>query len=145
MNVLGVFLLCYLVTYRFLKWISLDGNLSECKGNVLHENNNQSTITTITYGAQELIALKNKQSRISPSTCLLLRKYKILQRRKRRQRGKQGGKKKILEKQNIVCHQNLATFREEYGDHIPINRFTAITLNCRSTLSKEILIIQYMR
>ena len=55
MNVLGVFLLCYLVTYRFLKWINLDGNLSEWNGNNLHENNNQPTITTIKYGA--LIAL----------------------------------------------------------------------------------------
>ena len=50
MNVLGVFLLCYLVTYRFLKWINLDGNLSEWNGNNLHENNNQPTITTIKYG-----------------------------------------------------------------------------------------------
>ena len=88
MNVLGVFLLCYLVTCRFLKCINLDGNLSEWNGNNLHENNNQSTITTIKYGA--LIALKNKQSRISPSTCLLLRKYKILQKQKIRQRWKRG-------------------------------------------------------
>ena len=45
---------------------------------------------------------------------------------------------------NGVCHPNVATFREEYVDHVPINMFTAITLNS-ITLSKEILISQYMR
>ena len=152
MNIMCIFLCVYFVTTSVLRWIKSEGKFD----NFLHFNSqytvvhrNQST-ATFTYSVQQLTSIGElvKQHRnvnkIDPSVCHRINKLKI-GRRKKRQRGKRGGQRKIISRP-VGTNPNHLVSLKKYKNYKQINeKVSCITLNCRSTNKKDTIIGQYLR
>lgn len=97
----------------------------------------------LTYGRAELLNLKDYQY-LHPSTCFQLRQCGVI-RRKKRQRGKRGGKKKIIDKPCGSIVSNLITVETDQDLSRPHEMLSCLTLNCQSAVGKDVLIGQYLR